>query len=443
MAKEKKKKSKVNHKLLDKEKSDTLGIEIANKAAEKRRKVQGKITTKKVKHIKEKLKKAKKIKIPKIRSEKSYFNFKLKEKISSFSKVLTLAIVLILIVVGFQYRHIFGITLKKDVTKKDNVLIELATPNNDVYSYKNEVLTYSNGILKTYSKYGKKTWEYKFEEIFTPDININEGYLQVTNKDTGYIYVFENGYEIARIKIEGEIRESSISSKGETAVLYSYPGIKSAIGVYGKNGKESSKIKLENNNVINFKLTDDKKYIVYTEVVMQGVSISEKINVVKRSNINDIKEIKNINAEIINSLKLEGDNIDVVTDSRISRYEINGNVELEERLDNKNITYVDYDNKDLVFLSKKRDADSTSQLVIKKIGSVKEKTVSISDVPRNLHYEKGLIYVTFQKSLEVYNIFGSKIKGYESENIISSIRIFNSGKSIAVIYSNKIEIVNI
>lgn len=437
----KKKKSKVDKKILKKEYDKDLGINIANNAEAKRRKV-----------AENNIKKIKKLKTPKTKHKvddhkntktMSYNKYKVKEYISKIAIMISVIVVIVGVVIFINNRHILGITLKTDVDKKDSVLIELATGNNELFAYEDEILVYSNGIIKTYSKYGKKTWEYKFEEMFSPSIVISGKYLQITNKDSGYIYVFENKYEVARIKIDGEVKEANINKNGDTAVLYSSPGVKAAIGIYNKKGKESCKVKPDNVNIANFRISEDSRYLVYTEVIMQGISISENINIVDTTKANTIKNIKTVSSEMVNRLDIKGNNVDIMTDIGVYRYNINSNFMIEEKLTNKNITYLDYENKRLSIISKKIDNDAKSQLITKTIGSKEEKVVDIEDVPKDLKYTFNLSFVLFQKHIEVYNNFGKKVKGYKSDNIIANVEVFNGGKSIAVSYSNKIEIINL
>ena len=58
----------------------------------------------------------------------------------------------------------------KEISENEAIIIETTTSDNKVYAYQNELLVYSKGKLETYSRYGKKTWEYTFEETFIPEI---------------------------------------------------------------------------------------------------------------------------------------------------------------------------------------------------------------------------------------------------------------------------------
>ncbi len=429
---------KVKSKPFNKKDSDILGIDIANNAAIKRRKIEEKNKVKNVKKCK--------LRVDKVNLEKkqmSYSRYKVKRYLSRILLLIIICTISISLVIVIDNKHILGITLKSEVDKNESILIELATGNNEVYSYQNELLIYSSGIIKTYSKYGKKTWDYKFEEMFSPSITSEGKYLQVVNKDSGYIYIFENKYEVARIKIEGDIKSANINENGDTAVLYSSPGVKAAISIYSKKGKEVYKLKLANDNVVNFNLSENLKYLAFTEVVMQGISITENINIVDITKSNNIQTIKNITSEIVYGLDIVGDNLDIITDMAVYRYDTINKKFIEEKLDNKNIMFVDYVNKKLAFISKKADSDAKSQLVTKSIKNEKERVVEIEEVPKDFKYTNNLSYIIYQKRIDIYNNFGKKVKVYKSDNMIINTVIFNSGKSIAIPYSNKIEIINI
>jgi len=214
------------------------GIEIANKAVEKEKKKRKK------------------------RVEKEYED----KQINKYIKYILIAIVIVAVILLCKYRHIIGITLYKDITEADAIVIDRATTDNQVYAYKNEILVYSKGTLSTYSRYGKKTWEYTFDETFIPEINTTGNYIQVINKDSGYIYIFDNKYESCRKKIDGKIKLASINQKGQSTIHYSKEGIKSDIGIFDKKGNQQYEITLKTDNVAGILASENGKYLLIYEV---------------------------------------------------------------------------------------------------------------------------------------------------------------------------------
>lgn len=215
------------------------GVEIANKAVEKEKKKREK-------------------RVERLDKEKS--------KGRELVKYSLILIAISSIILLFKYRHIIGITLYKDITEADAIVIDIATTENKVYAYKNEILVYSKGMLSTYSRYGKKTWEYRFDETFIPEINTNGNYIQVVNKDSGYIYVFDNKYESCRKKINGKIKLASINEKGQSIIHYSKEGIKSDIGIFDKKGNQKYEVTLKTDNIAEVQISQNGRYLLMYEV---------------------------------------------------------------------------------------------------------------------------------------------------------------------------------
>jgi len=211
------------------------GVQIANRAVEKEKRIK------------------------KLKEEKQ-------EKNNSILKYIIIAISIFLVVCLFKYRHIIGITFSKEITEADAIVIETTTSNNSVYGYQNEILVFSKGSLATYSKYGKKTWEYTFEDTFIPEINTNGEYIQVVNKDGGYIYVFENKYECCRKKIDGKIKLTTINEKGQSAIYYAKEGVKSDICIFDKKGNEKYEVTLKTEQIADVQLSKNGRYLLIYEV---------------------------------------------------------------------------------------------------------------------------------------------------------------------------------
>ena len=54
-----------------------------------------------------------------------------------------------------------------------------------------------------------------------------------------------------------------------------------------------------------------------------------------------------------------------------------------------------------------------------------------------------LSYLVYQNNVKIYNKWGIKIKEINIKLYPKNIVLFNNGKTVALIYSNKIDVVNI
>lgn len=391
------------------------GIEIANKAVEK-----------------EKNKRAKNL-------QKQAQEDKKKSPIIKYILWLVLAGILLLLA---KYRHIIGITLFKEITEEDAILIETTTSDNKVYAYQNEILVYSKGSLATYSKYGKKTWEYTFEETFIPEITTNGKYIQVVNKDSGYIYVFDNKYESTRKKIEGTIKKASINEKGQSIVHYSKEGIKSNVGIFDKKGNEKYAITLSTENVARVELTPNGRYAVIYEVETKGISPNSLIKIVDLEKDSEVTTSLDIANDIVYDLKVTNSRIILVSSSNVYRYDIKTNSKKELSIDDKNISSISVDSSGIAYVCKELSEENNTVVMLnnryEEIGKHK-----FEENVKYFTYYNSLAYVTYNKEINIYNRWGMHIKRFVSSSIITTPIIFNNGKNIAISYSNRIVIIGI
>ena len=379
--------------------------------------------------------------------EKEKEQKEVKEKTNSKkSKILkyVLVICVILLLVGlFKYRHILGITFMKEISEDDAIVIETTTSENKVYAYQNELLVYSKGKLATYSKYGKKTWEYTFEETFIPDITTNGKYIQVVNKNNGYIYVFENKYESCRKKIDGTIKRASINEKGQSIIHYSKEGNKSNIGIYSKKGEEEYSITLTTENVAKVDISPNGRYALIYEVETKGISPNSLIKIVDLNNDDKVTTSLEVENDAIYDIKLTNLELMAISSDTVYKYNIKTGDKKEFKTDDKNIVNISIDKSGISYVCKEISDESNMAVVMlnnkyEEIGRHK-----LEENAKYFTYYNSLAVVTYNKEINIYNRWGMYIKKFNANSIITNPIIFNNGKNIAINYSNKIIVIGI
>ena len=395
------------------------GVEIAKKAIKK-----------------EKIQRQKKIK--EIKKEQSEINPKIKKVI----KYILFCIFAVIVFLLIKYRHIIGITFCKEITEEDSIVIEMTTADNKIYAYQNEILVYSKGKLITYSRYGKKTWEYTFDETFIPEISTSGKYIQVVNKDSGYVYVFDNKYESCREQIKGNIKRASINSKGQSVIYYSKEGIKSNISVYDKKGNEKYKITLNDENIAKVDLSDNGRFVVLYEIDTQGISANSIIKIVDLNKSKEIKTALEISNDIIYDVILEDSKLHILTSNKVYIYNILANSIKEYDISDKNISNISIDASGVSYIYKEISDENNTLVVLNNmyetIGEYK-----FNENVKYFNYYNSLAYVICNKELNIYNRWGMNIKNFTATSVITNPVIFNNGKNIALNYSNRIVIIGI
>lgn len=352
-------------------------------------------------------------------------------------------VVLVLIILLFKYRHVIGITFSKEITEADAIVIGTTTSDNKVYAYQNEILVYSKGTLTTYSKYGKKTWEYTFDETFIPEINTNGKYIQVVNKDSGYIYVFDNKYESCRKKIDGTIKKTSINEKGQSVIHYSKEGVKSDIGIYDKKGNEKYEVTLKTENIANALLSDNGRYLLMYEVETQGISVNSILKIIDlKKSEEEITTMLEIENDIIYDIEFTNSKFIALTSNKIYTCNIASKNKREFDIADKNISNISIDISGISYIHKEiSEEQNTIEFLNNRYSAIG--THKFDDTVKYFTYYNSLAYVVQNKEINIYNRWGMHIKKYQSDNIITEPIVFNNGKNIAILYSNKIVIIGI
>lgn len=351
-----------------------------------------------------------------------------------------ICIVVVLGVVAINNYTSLGLVLDKNINSEDAAKIELKTSNNKIIPYGNEVLVYNKGTITSYNNYGKQTGEITLEDTAEADILASGKYIQVINKDKGLVYVYKNKYEVARIKIEGEIYSGSINSEGTSVIEYSTNGNKTELGVYDNSGKKKYNIKLGNNIIGKYVLSEDSKRLAYIDVNVHGISAQTNINLIDLANIKEdetnTKTIHTENNSLAYDIYWTGKTLVARFEESYMLYNASSDKKEWVDIDAGQIANIgDYDKR---YAYTKLDETGSYVLGIKKMLSDDTKTIAIGDAPKYFKYENGIIYVCYANKIEAYNNFGMKIKNYDSSMVITEPIVFNDGKSIAMSVSNKL-----
>ena len=333
-----------------------------------------------------------------------------------------------------------GIVLKKNIDNNDVIQIELQTANSKVVPFGNEILVFGNGKITSYNIQGKKTGEIYLDDIIDPDIQTSGKYIQVIDKDKGIVYVYKNKYEVARIKTNGQIYSGNINSDGTSVIEYSANGNKGQIGIYDNNGKIRYNIKLGNGIIGKYVLSDNSRFLTYVDVNTQGISLCTNINLVDLHSIKEdysnITTIHTVDNALAYDIYWEGKNIIARLDDNYMRYNISSNKKEIIKISERQVVNVSDCRKRFASIS--IDKEGNYMLSIRKFTSDAMKEILIENAPKHFEYENGIAYICYGKKIEAYNDFGMKLKHYDSDFAITTPIIFNNGRSLAMLISNKL-----
>jgi|GEM_PF-1999197 len=362
---------------------------------------------------------------------------KLKPIILSF-----VVIILFFITYTFlEYAPILGFNIFNNKSK-ENVVIENLSQEKSIYKqYNNELLVYSNQLLITYDSNGRKTWEHKINENISSDIYINGIYMVIANKSNGNIYIFSGKNELTNKKIEGDIDDVYLDEKGNVAVEYSSSGYKKIITVFDKYGKNKYSAYISSSSILDIKLIDNAKKLLLVQTDSSSLTIGTKISIIDSDKAESIKEIFKLENKLVYDFKIVNDDLILVTNDSIQKYNFNTGVSNKvHSLDSNQTNYIALS--DGYFAAIEANKEKFS-FITNKFDNTSISNIELDVLPKYIKNSGLLTYVVSENNIAVINKWGIIVRNIDIKLPPTDIIIFNKEKSIALIYSNRIEIVKL
>lgn len=356
-------------------------------------------------------------------------------------------IILILLFIFLYYAPLFGISINRSNGIDEDNKIDIISTDSDIYeSYCSDLLIYSNQKITTYNSRGKKNWEYELSSKFTPNIYIKNQFMIVSNNSNGKIYLFENKKEILNTKIDGEIDEIFIDENGNYVVEYSTSGYKKVLGVYSKKGKNLYNAYLSSNPIVNIKMIDNVKQLVVIQTNTSTFKSGITVSLINRASEENINEIATFDNNFIYDLTIQNRNIIMLLDDKIVKCNIDTkDVANIYTFDSSQVMFIGLSSNYYSLISKelKDNQENAYSLISNRLDNTNISTNKITDSPKMFQNTSVLNYLIYQDSLQIINKWGVEVKNIKLDFPPKNIVIFNNGKTIALIYSNKIYNVSI
>jgi len=364
-------------------------------------------------------------------------HIKLKPIILSFVVIILFFITYTLL----EYAPIFGFNVFNNKTKENVIIENLSQEKNTYKEYNNEMLVYSNQYLTTYDSNGRKTWQYKIDENISSDIYINGSYMVIANKSNGNIYIFSGKNELTNKKIEGTIDDVYLDEKGNVAVEYSSSGYKKIISVFDKYGKNKYSAYISSSSILDIKLMDNGNKLLLVQTDSSSLTIGTKISIIDSNKTDSIKEILKLENKLVYNLKIINEELILVTNDSIVKYNFNTGISSQvHSLDANQTNYITLS--DSYFAAIEATEEKFS-FITNKFDNTSISNIELDVLPKYIKNSGLLTYVVSENNISVVNKWGIIVRNIDIKLPPKDIVIFNNEKSVALIYSNRIEIVKL
>ena len=349
-------------------------------------------------------------------------------------------IMILVLIVFFIYKYsiYFGYFLNED--KRISLNEEFISNDNEYIKYNNEILMYNNEKIMTINSNGKKTFEKTFEIPFMPDIYVNDKYMAIVNKSTSSITMYSNKREISVIKIDGVISEVYVQKNGNIVTVYSKGGYKKILSIKDIYGRELYTIYLDNEVITDVILFENNKKMIIVELDTSSITIGTKIKYVNLETDEKVTDLKTFDNKLVVDVIKKQDNIYLVFNDEILKYNYTNNT--YDVLYDLNSTQTNYVNLRESYYSLIETLETTNLRVInfnnKEISKIK-----LEYIPYKFLTSKFLNYVVYDKEIQIINKWGKKIKEISVNYVPNEVLLLNEGKTLVLIYSNNIDIIDI
>lgn len=364
-------------------------------------------------------------------------------------KLLAIIVIVVMAVAWLLYNvgPVFGIHIKPVSSNIEDNKIEFVTKESDIYGeYNNELFVFSKNTITTYNENCEVTWSHSFSDSFTPKIYVKGKYLLVTNNSTGTIYLFENCKEILNKKIDGTIKNVFLDKYGNMAIEYSAnSGYNNMVSVYNKNGENRYDTFLSQEGIISLEMIDNAQKVVFCEAVTNSSTIGAKFRVIDITKNEDemLTDLVTLDDSFVYNFFVDKKDVYALLNDRIVKIDINsGNIETIKEFNDTSLMYVSI-NKDY-FTTLDRNIEDNNYVVDNvRYSQNRVAQTTLELAPKSMIISGFINYFIYQDHIQIYNKWGVDLGSREISFTPKKAIAFNHGKSLALIYTNKIYVVNL
>lgn len=342
---------------------------------------------------------------------------------------------------------------RKNISQEKLTSIELNYDSNiNVFAYNKNICILAENKLLQYNSSGKLENETPLA-INNPVYSVNDKYIAISEKNGTELNLMSGSSILWTKQVDGQIDRISVNDNGYVSVIVTGTTYKSVIVTYDKEGKELFKTYLATTIVNDTCISQDNKYLAFSEINTKGTTIGSKIKIIS---IEKAKEKENTDDSIINTFESDSDklilNIEYHNNKLICMYDneitmINDNTNnslfsINEKGKNINFANINLDN--YIYRATEENAglfNSNTILEIKNTSNEKIVEYTVEGVAKDIYSYKDIIAVSLGQEIEFVNTNGWLIKRYYSEQEVQNVVV---GNGIAgIVYNDKVEIINL
>lgn len=313
-----------------------------------------------------------------------------------------------------------------------------------IISYGKNVGILSNNTFTIYNSSAKKVSE--IEVLVSNPIFERDGkYLILGDKNKGNIYLINETTVEWEKNVEGEISQITVNKQGDVGVIIVGTTYKSVIAMYESNGEESFKTYLSTTNATDVAISKDGKYLSFAEIDTSGAALVSNIKTIitekaKNSEQDAIKDRYTLeNGEMCINIKYSNNNLVCLADKSVYSLK-DGKINKIFDIDNS-ISFADIELDNHVCNFKENSDNSTYELNIYSINSVKPSVYFVNGTCKSIYCKENVVAVNIGSEVHFVNMNGWLIKKYTPQQNIKEILM--GDRIIAIVYKDRIDLLEV
>ena len=158
----------------------------------------------------------------------------------------------------------------------------------------------------------------------------------------------------------------------------------------------------------------------------------------------NLKQILKLDNNFIYNIEKKNNDLILLLDNKVVKYNMDKNEQTElKEFASSQVLFVSLLNKYYTAIEKSLTDNSAYTIVTNDYNNVQISTINIENSPKFVVNSEYLNYCIYQNKLQVMNKWGIEVLSKDLTNAPKNIIIFNDNKSAALIYTNKVEIINL
>ena len=285
--------------------------------------------------------------------------------------------------------------------------------------------------------YNRNLETVKTENINSSDIisKSNGAYAVIASKDKNFIKAYKSGKEIWNKELSFDIKEVTINKNGYVSVVFLQNGYKSGLKLYNSNGDEILNIFLASTYAVDVEVSEDNKKLYVSEVDFNGINTKSSLKTIDvATNDSVISELGD--DEIATDVETSKGNIYLLSNKAIYKYDKQGEKNLVYSFEGKNVIYASIENNTYPFVVE------SDENVVRSFKDL-DYYLTIPEEPMLVDSMNSNIAMCFKNEIWIVNDYCRVLKKIKIDSGLEKIMFFNEGKTLALIHSDKIELVNI